>query len=116
MFRSPKEYLLGTNSHEGALYIIGPLRQGDFTTYQAAKESLRAFAGRRLPAERLDAFCTSMMDYYIGLEEEKKSNDDVMKGMVKMIGDFLFVTPTTHTAIVYSGQYIRFFSVNSLLI
>ncbi len=94
--------MLGSNSHEGALYIVGPLTIINPTDYEAAKEIAKILADRHSHQD-VEQTATTLLKYYVGSEGDNISHEDILRGLTQLQTDIMFSVPTANFALACAG-------------
>ncbi len=104
-FPSKVDFMLGCNSHEGAMFTIGPMRLGKFTNLSEAEHLVKKF----LRESFWDSFgnepgvAEEVIKEYL-LSRDVDNFEELQKGMVELLGDVWFAVPTAGMADSHSGE------------
>ena len=102
---SEVDFLMGCNSHEGALFTIGPLKIKSFKNVEEAKLLVKRLLHEcfRESVRDKDAFVDEVVQEYL-LSRNGNDTEELQKGMVDLVGDVWFAIPTLNTADRHSGK------------
>ncbi len=99
------DFLMGCNSHEGALFTLGPLRPKGFGNLEEARDLVRWMVELYFwdSVKDKDSLASALVDEYL-LSRNTQDFSAVEKGMVELVGDIMFVIPMIHIADLHSGR------------
>ena len=99
------DFLMGCNSHEGAMFTIGPLKIKSFKNIEEAKVLVKRLLRESFwgSVKDQDAFAEEVIQEYL-LSRNVSDLEELQKGMVDLLGDVWFSVPTIETADRHSGK------------
>ena len=102
---SEVDFLMGCNSHEGALFTIGPMKIKSFKNVEEAKSLVKRLLHECFwgSVRDEDAFADEVTREYL-LSRNVRDVEELQKGMVDLVGDVWFTLPTLNTADRHSGK------------
>ena len=112
---SKVDFMMGCNSHEGALFTIGPLKIKSFKNLEEAKSLVKRLLHESFwdSVKDKDALADEVTQEYL-LSRNVDDFEELQKGMVDLVGDVWFAIPTANAADSHSGNSVDRFLLTQL--